>query len=240
MAQGSYRLAESHRRAQSRLAAETANMLRVTWPLLDLTNLDGTEARWLRTTVPIIATQSNRSARMAADYIVAARTLDLGLDSSYIPVTVRPDPEQIATSLHVTGPVEVRRQTAAGRALLEIRRNVFVTMARSGERLALQGGRGSISASVAADARALGWARVGSGKSCSFCSALISRGPVYGEQSADFDAHDGCHCSAQAVYRRRDAWSPQARQYQELWAESTQGQSGPDALRAFRRAIEAA
>jgi hypothetical protein len=41
---------------------------------------------------------------------------------------------------------------------------------------------------------------VTSGNACDFCSMLADRGAVYGEASAEFEAHDHCSCSAQPVY----------------------------------------
>lgn len=46
------------------------------------------------------------------------------------------------------------------------------------------------------DRAARGWKRVGDGKSCPFCSLLLSRGAVYTEVTADFESHDHCGCSA--------------------------------------------
>lgn len=45
------------------------------------------------------------------------------------------------------------------------------------------------------DPKALGWQRVGNPE-CDFCSLLISRGAIYTESSAKFDAHDSCNCGA--------------------------------------------
>lgn len=59
----------------------------------------------------------------------------------------------------------------------------------------------TVSRSSIADPRARGWERVGDGKSCEFCSMLLSRGAVYTEATADFDAHDSCGCSAAPAWR---------------------------------------
>lgn len=55
--------------------------------------------------------------------------------------------------------------------------------------------RGAVQASTAADRRAVGWQRVGSGE-CGFCTMLISRGAVYTESSVRFGSHDNCKCAA--------------------------------------------
>lgn len=53
----------------------------------------------------------------------------------------------------------------------------------------------TITESSVADPSARGWMRVGAGE-CDFCSMLLSRGAVYSEDTADFQAHDNCRCSA--------------------------------------------
>jgi hypothetical protein len=53
----------------------------------------------------------------------------------------------------------------------------------------------TITESSVADPSARGWMRVGAGE-CDFCSMLLSRGAVYSEATADFQAHDNCRCSA--------------------------------------------
>lgn len=53
----------------------------------------------------------------------------------------------------------------------------------------------TIAGSSIADPHAGGWQREGAGE-CDFCEMLISRGAVYSEDTADFGAHDHCHCIA--------------------------------------------
>lgn len=55
--------------------------------------------------------------------------------------------------------------------------------------------RATVTGSSVADPRAIGWQRTGTGE-CAFCALLIGRGAVYREATADFAAHDHCHCSA--------------------------------------------
>lgn len=56
--------------------------------------------------------------------------------------------------------------------------------------------RSTVVGSSLADPKAEGWQRTGSGR-CAFCAMLIARGAVYrSESTADFSAHDHCHCSA--------------------------------------------
>lgn len=58
----------------------------------------------------------------------------------------------------------------------------------------------TVAGSSVADPAARGWERTGLGE-CEFCSMLINRGAVYSEASADFQAHDNCHCVAVPAWR---------------------------------------
>lgn len=106
-------------------------------------------------------------------------------------------------------------------------------------------GRETLIFSVESDRAALGWARVLTGReNCAFCAMLASRGPVYtSESSALVRAdgrrfHDGCDCLVVAVFDR-SSWpgKAQADRLFQFWQDSTRGQSGGDAVNAFRSAL---
>lgn len=188
--------------AQLRLGATTVALMTKVWPLLNPDDLDGTFDRWLAAVIPIVQTQRRVSAATAANYLTTFRTLVLGADEGFVPTLAdRANRKALATSMLVTGPLAVR--SALGRGV-PIARAVDVAKARSAGaamRHALDGGRDTIMGAVRADSRAVGWARIASGKACEFCSLLADRGAVYGEDSADFPSHDHCSCSAEPVYR---------------------------------------
>jgi hypothetical protein len=87
------------------------------------------------------------------------------------------------------------------------------------------------------------WARVSDGSPCAFCALMISRGPVYHSDAAGaggFRAHDKDRCVAVLVPKGSRDW-PGRDEYErvsEIYADSTSGQSGKDAVNAFRRAWE--
>ena len=56
--------------------------------------------------------------------------------------------------------------------------------------------RDTVMTSSIQDPKAQGWQRVARSNGCPFCVMLASRGQVYREKTADFGAHDYCHCSA--------------------------------------------
>lgn len=230
-------LTEGHRLAQARIAAQTVRLMRSAWPLLDPTNLDGTMARWLRVTVPLVSRQSAMSARLAAQYLTAFRAIELGLaGGTYTPVVAVADTAAITTSLTVTGPVRIKDQMRRFVPFVRALTTAEAASASAGLRHALNGGRSTILDNVRRDRLALGWARVTSGDPCAFCAMLASRGPVYGEETADFQAHDSCSCTAEPVYSRDAAWPPGSERYRDLWQDAKR--MGGDTAINFRQLVE--
>jgi hypothetical protein len=231
-------LTELQRAAQLRLAARTIAQLRLVWGLLDPDELDETFQRWLRVAVPVVQTNRAASARLAAAYLAAFRRAELGsLEGLPVVMAAPVDVKAVTTSLLVTGPWSVKKAMTRG---VDLARAVDIAEARSAAaamRHVLDGGRDTTLGTVAADRQALGWARVASANACAFCAMTASRGPDYGsEASAGFEAHDGCQCGAEPVYRDDAAWPANSERYRELWDEHAAG-SGGDALNNFRRAL---
>lgn len=105
----------------------------------------------------------------------------------------------------------------------------------------MRGGWDTIEESVRSDRRALGWQRVTSGDPCAFCAMVASRGPIYKEDTVDFEAHDHCSCEPEPVYSEsvfedRSLWPETSRRLRDTWDEVASGAEDP--LNAFRRALE--
>lgn len=231
------RLTEAHRLAQARLGAKTIRELLASWPLLDPAALDATTIQWLRVVTPIVQLRRGNSANLAANYLTTFRALELGTSKGFTPVLdQRVTPKQLATSLTVTGPVALKQAMTRGLSLAKAAEVARVGSARAGMRHVLNGGRDTTIASVNADARAVGWARVTSGHPCHFCALIASRGPVYSKETVDFQAHDACSCSGEPLYSRDAEWPPGARQYQELWKQAKTMDGDTDI--AFRQLVE--
>lgn len=192
-------LTEAHRLAQARLGAETVAILAATWPLIDPADVKASGRAWLSVAAPAVQAQRQRSAQMAAAYLRAHRTLELG--EPFDPVLADSAPSrQVATSLLVTGVYGLLANIRRG---LTPERSASIAQgaaAGAAMRLALNGGRETITATVKADPRGRGYRRVTSGKACSWCSMLAGRGAVYGEASVNFDAHDHCSCSGEPIW----------------------------------------
>lgn len=232
------RLTEFHRQGQARIGQATVDLMSRSWRLVDSTDLDGSFPRWLRVSETIIRSQAAQSARLSAGYYSAFRSLELGEPLPVDPV-VDLSADTIAANMRVTGPGAVKRAMRVNpvERAMEIGRAMS---ARSASRLALSGGRGTIETAIASDRECIGYARATGGVACAFCSMLASRGVAYKtRESARFQAHDGCNCTAEPVYSDRPELPPGSEQYRELWDEVTAGMSGKDARNAFRRALAA-
>lgn len=234
------RLTEAHRLAQARLGAQVVAQLAAVFPLLDPEDIDATVERWLTAATSVIRSGRTTSARLAATYLTTFRALELGIDAGpFVPTLAETvESARVETSLIVTGPAAI----LAGSARLRPLRTV-VDIARSqssaaGMRHVLNGGRDTVLQSTDGDRKALGWARATSGRACSFCALLASRGAVYKADTVDFQAHDHCSCSAEPVYRPDAALPAGASRYADLYQQAKN--EGGDIHAAFRRLYEAA
>ena len=139
--------------------------------------------------------------------------------------------------MRVTGPVAAKQALALNRP--DAAQIALVRLEGALARLTLNGGRDMITEYSVKDERALGWQRVTAFKPCFFCAMLASRGPTYkSRETADFQAHDHCACTVEAVFRQGQPWAGRGREFQALWNSSTKGASGKSAINAFRRAFE--
>lgn len=236
---GARRLTEEHRTLQVQVAARTVTAMRDLWPLMEPTDVDSSFGPWSRSALPVIAEQHTASARLGGNYLSSFKALELGLDAEPVaPLLATLNTDQVLTSLYVTGPIEVKKQMAAGRTLGEAMDRASASSASSALRLALNGGRDTISDTLSTDPQARGWARVTSRRCCSFCAMLAARGPVYGAASVRFRAHDGCACTVEPVYRPDAEWPPSSRRWAGLWDEAVAADG--DTATEFRRLVEAA
>lgn len=231
-------LTEQHRRLQLALRALTLRQVLQVWPSFDSEDVARSWPPVEAALMAVVAQRRDDSARIAGGYFQAFRIAE-GISGAATAEVSTVDDLTLAkaqTSLRVTGYATTQRllrmQSAEAAA-----RTALVRVSGAVTRHVLGGGRETLVESVRSDRRALGWARATSGTPCHFCAMLASRGPVYDEDSGQFEAHDHCACGLEPVYRREQEWPVGSREYQRLWAESARGLSGADARRAFRLAV---
>lgn len=226
-------LTEAHRLAQAQIGAETVSQMFNLWQLLDVNNLESTFAQWLDLVETVVNAQRARSAELGAAYVDTFKKLELGPAAvGDLTLATLVELDKLTSSMLATGPGAIEHALSLGvdpRIAAEVAR---ARSAASAQRHANNGGRQTI----LSDKTALGWQRVCSGDPCSFCAMLASRGPVYRSVgSADFQAHDSCHCYPEPVYKRGPL-NDQAHEFRQQWNETTKGLRGNDALNAFRSA----
>jgi hypothetical protein len=197
---------------------------------------------WLVAMNLVIAQYSRTSAVLAAEFYDAQREA-AGVPGPFtVPVADPPPEQQTTASLRWATkdlwPRDPDDATPAQLQPLDVRLDQAEKKAEQvAQKLAADTGRGTVRAAVRQDRQATAWARSAARGACAFCKLLASRGAVFKEDTADFRAHDGCHCGVIPVFRgQRFEPSPQAREWERIYREYAQGHSG-DQLRLFRRAL---
>ncbi|MFF9631741.1 VG15 protein [Streptomyces fradiae] len=197
---------------------------------------------WLAAMNAVVEQYARTSAALAAEFYDAQRET-AGVPGPFtVPVADPPPEEQTTASLRwATKDLWPREPGEATRAQLEPMDVRLEQAEKKAEqvvqKLVADTGRSTVREAVRQDRQATAWARSAALGACAFCKMLASRGAVFKEDTADFRAHDGCHCGVIPVFRgQRFEPSPQAREWERIYREYAQGHSG-DQLRLFRRAL---
>ncbi len=182
-----------HRASQLALRTATVRDLLRLWPALDVARLDSTYPAWAQVAGILVNRNRRMSAALAARYLRSLSDFDPLMAGDV-------DPEQLAVVLRTTSVVSVKNAMTRGDPLERAARKAFVLSSGASARLVLDAGRETVTRTVQADPMARGYRRVLGGGGCQFCRMLAGRGAVYGEDSASFEAHDACGCTAEPVY----------------------------------------
>ncbi|MCD0450775.1 hypothetical protein LO762_16480 [Actinocorallia sp. API 0066] len=235
-------LTAQHTRQQLALRAGLIRDLQAVWPLWAVGEVAEFSA-FLDVAVSLIQAGHTDSAAIAARYFRQFRAAEDVAGTAEPRLAPRLNPADIAASLRATGLAGTMRALRAGHSPQAASRAGFVLAQASATRLALSGGRDTVTASSQRDGRAQGWIRVASGNACAFCAMLASRGNAYTrERGAAFQAHDGCGCSPEPFYAGSRLPATSER-YARLWEQSrdvdvSDTDTKHPALTAFRRLIE--
>lgn len=192
-------LTRTYRTQSLQVRAATLRDLQRIWPSLQFEDLDRTFPTFMSGVVPLVQRDRVRITGLASAYLKAHR-LNAGVRGQLdVRLAPRAPAGQLLTSVHATSVAAVKVGVRAGYPESRAMDSAFVQTAGAIGRLVLNAGRETITQTTTADPRTVGWQRVGVGK-CDFCQMLLGRGAVYSEATADFEAHDGCACSAEPVY----------------------------------------
>lgn len=229
-------LTQAHRAAQLALRAALLNDLLILWRLFDPADPRSYDDFAVLAAI-LIRTRYSDSAGVAAVYYREFLAAE-GIASRVTPLLPEDlNEERLRTALYATGFAGTQRALRLGFPLRAAKDQGYVLVSGSASRLALEGGRRTITGTIPTDGLVTGWIRVPSGKACAFCAMLASRGPVYKESTVGFDAHDHCACVPEP-YHDGSAWPAVNQQFRDQWNETTAGKGGKDALNAFRAHLE--
>lgn len=206
--------------------------------------LEASVPDWLAAMQAIVDQYARTSSSLAADFYDAQRE-QAGVSGVFtVPVADPPPTEQTEASLRwATKDLWPRdpedpKTTDAQREPIETRLVQAEKKAEQvAQKLVTDTGRGTVREAVRQDRQATAWARSAALGACAFCKLLASRGAVYKRDTADFRAHDGCHCGVVPVFKgQRFELSPHAREWERIYREFAAPHPG-NQLRLFRQAL---
>lgn len=217
------------------LAAVIARALRATFAHVDLAD-SRSIVLFTRLVEAVVAKYAPAAGTLAARSYAAERQA-AGVAGRFTPA-----PAPVPSTEDVQAAVEwaVRRQIdpEPDKAAFE------VDVTTSAQKLVQDVARTTVIDNVKRDRQTSAWYRVvhpseSKTGTCAFCAMLAQRGPVYTEETADFQAHPGDKCTAAAVFPGYKP-SAQVQAWQAMWQRHVKdaGRTGRNATAAFRQAVE--
>jgi hypothetical protein len=229
-------LTRRHYVAQLGVRAATSRDVMQLWGVVDPTNLTGTYDRFARAATTITRARHATSSGVAARYQEDFRRAEKVAGRAAVKLAAPLSPRDVLTAIRGAGLSGIINSRKAGFSAQAAARNGLVKVLGQTALLVLGGGRDTIIDSVAADPKVTHWQRVTSVEPCAFCAMLATRGAAFSADTADFEAHDHCSCTAEAAYEG-SAMPLTSQRLQSQWQDVTAGLSGDDALNAFRRSL---
>lgn len=194
-------LTQRHRAQQLLLRKATIEGVTKAWPALDWTRLDASYPELALQLGRLVELNRRTSAGLAAGYLREFRRAQRVGGTAKIDLAKPLVVGQFNASLSTTSIAALKTAAANGTPAEVAMANALTLVQGSMARLVLNGGRETVTRSLASDSRARGYQRVLGGSGCDFCQMLAGRGDVYSAETADFEAHDRCGCTAEPVYR---------------------------------------
>lgn len=194
-------LTQRHRAQQLLLRRATVTQLGRLWPALDWNRLDETYPTFAVAVARLVQANRQTSSGLAAAYLRAFRSAS-GVPGEAKAVFAQPlIVDQFSVSLRATSLAALKTSASNGVAADVAMGNALTQTSGAVARLVLNAGRETLTESLSRDGRAAGYRRVLGGGGCDFCQMLAGRGGVYSAETADFESHDHCGCTAEPVFR---------------------------------------
>lgn len=234
--------AERFRRAQRGLARLLTRDVRRLRRLILPQRLQDTVPDWIEAVRATVEQYGDASASLAADFYESERVAARVTGRFTVPLIEPPPAAKTESSLRWATkdlwPRDPGQATPAQLQPMAVRLDKAHKKAEQvTQKLVVDQARDTVREAVRRDAQATGWARTAALGACAFCKMLAARGAVYGQDTADFRAHDGCHCGVIPLFRgQRFELSDKAKEWERLYQEYAAPHSG-DQLRSFRRAL---
>jgi len=194
-------LTQRHRAQQLLLRRATVQGVTKAWPALDWDRLDATYPALAVDLARLVELNRRTSAGLAAAYLREFRRAQRVGGTARIDLARPLIVDQFNASLSTTSIAALKKAASEGTVAEVAMANALTLVQGSMSRLVLNASRETITQTLAADPRARGYRRVLGGGGCDFCQMLAGRGGVYSAETADFEAHDRCGCTAEPVYR---------------------------------------
>lgn len=239
-------LVDQHRADQEQVGRDLVGNLAPLWKIIEPTAVDSSAVVWVDAAVSVVEDSFVESQQVADRFVRDYRQAMVPAAEPMVEVEFDDFPaDRARVSVIVTGPVEVKRQSPSPDAL----EKGFVGSSGAAVRIAGEGGRKAVERLVEMDEEAIGYARKTDSKPCYFCAMLASRGAVYKDNSFELSdsrfegegvskVHDNCQCTLRPVYDADDDLDEEGEEFWRIWEESTEGLSGAEERKAFRRAYE--
>lgn len=233
--QAGARLTALQQKQQLALRAATIRDIIKLYPIWNLGD-PGSYDRFVDAVILLVQSRATNSAALAARYYEMFREADLGLTWGKAALLAEPPTvAEITAAVGATARAGTYRALVAGQTAEQAMKSGLVQVSGALSRQVLNGGRQTVIGMARHDSRCNGWIRVSDGDPCAFCAMLLSRGPVYKEESADFEAHDHCGCGAEPCFPGTK-WPEANQKYHDLWNQ-TKFDKDTSPLNAFRRAL---
>ena len=237
------RLAAQFQAEQNRISAIlTRDVVTLLTALLALADPDGSWPALKIALKALIRDRRSLSAQSAGPYYRRLRA-EAGIPGEVALAPPRElTEERLDKALDSAGLYVYRQSLRLGAHPEQARDRAGITLSGTASRLALEGGRDVIEATIKADDEAIGWARISDGDPCAWCAMLISRGVTYRSAVTAGDVryggeryHDHDGCQAVPIFDPNSPLLDQADELYQQWRKVTAGHSGAEARRVWRR-----
>lgn len=226
-------LTESHRLAQVKLKALTVSDTSRLWTRFDVENPFRSWGEIEPSVLNLIGTRRRASALLTGRYFERFHTAEGAPGRPVVRLAAQLADDELVSNLRLVGPVWAER---SGNAAL-----AFSNVSSEIARRVLEGGRVTLVQSAQATPSCRGYYRVSDGAPCAFCALLIARGAVYTDDTADFEAHRGCGCTGEPLYRldQPPVNAAQADEFSEIYDSLPASLRGRERVNEFERRYRA-